>query len=210
MVIGQITLNLSLLIYTVLYLPQVVHNQKQTNLDGLSKWMHVLLYFSYSLDLVYGFAADLPWQYRLVSGTGWLLLTIQHIQLTYHFKLKKKQTAEQGYYSLLIIVFVALIYCIGQESLSLTIINLMGYTAQTGFVIAIIPQIIKSKQLKSAQAINITYILFNLVLSFLDLVSAWKLEWGWPNKAGSAAIFVLMSILLIQHRQYYADKYSLV
>jgi len=189
---------------------QIAHNQKQSNLDGLSKWMHILMYFAYSLDLVYGFHSELPWQYRLISATGWLLLTIQHIQLIYHFKLKKMHGFAHCYYSLLLIVFVALIYFIGQEPFPVTMISIIGYISQIGFVIAMIPQIIKSKHLKSAQAINITYILFNIVLSFLDLVSAWKLGWGWPNKTGSAALFVLMTILLIQHRQYYSNKYSLV
>ena len=81
MMLGQISLNLSFLMYMFLYLPQLIHNQKQTNLAELSKWMHLTLYLGYSLDLVYGFGNNLPWQYRTVSAIGWVLLTIQHFQL---------------------------------------------------------------------------------------------------------------------------------
>lgn len=204
--LGQLSLNLSFLMYAILYLPQIIHNQKQADLAGLSKWMHILLYAAYSLDLLYGFATHLPWQYRLISGLGWLLLSIQHLQIMHHFNQNQRYGAQYSYYGLLLLFFVFLLYGLSQQPFSPSAINIVGYLAQLGFVIAIIPQILKSKQLKSTHAINVTYLMLNMVLSCLDLISAWQLNWGWPNKCGSSLLLILTSVLLLQYRIYPSTK----
>lgn len=200
--LGQISLNLSFFIYIILYLPQIIHNQKQANLDGLSTCMHMILYCAYSLDVLYGFTIELPWQYRAVSSVGWFLLNIQHLQLAHHFKQKKKYTITHGYSGLLLTSISLVFYGIQCQPFSEQSIDLFGYVAQLGFIGATIPQIIKTKQIKSAQAINLHYVLFNVLLSLLDLISAWKLEWGWPNKVGSAILLSFMCILLLQNYHY--------
>jgi uncharacterized protein with PQ loop repeat len=203
MILGQISLNLSFLMYMFLYLPQVIHNQKQTSLVGLSKWMHLTLYIAYFLDLVYGFGTQLPWQYRIVSGVGWVLLNIQHLQLIHYFKRTKQSALQMAFYSILVIITALLIWVLSSQH---SFINLqlpaIGYVSQIGFAIAFIPQILKSKRLQSSQAMNIFYILLCLFLAMLDCISAWQLEWGWPNKLGSCCLVLMTSILLMQYYRY--------
>lgn len=203
--LGQISLNLSLLIYLFLYLPQVIHNQKQANLDGLSAWMHISLYLAYGLDLLYGFGSGLPWQYKTVSAVGWLLLNIQHLQFVYHFNQKKQFVLQALFGTLLIVCMGIVIYGVSNRPFSHLSLSFLGYIAQVGFIIAFIPQILKSKQLQSAQAVNIIYILLGLLLAFLDFISAWQLTWGWPNKLGSLLAISLTGILLIQYWKYQHD-----
>lgn len=206
MFIGQISLNLSFIMYTFLYLPQVLHNQKQTSLEGLSQWMHLTLYLAYSLDLVYGFGQNLPWQYCAVSSAGWLLLNIQHFQFIQHFKHKKRSHIQTIFYGILASTSLFLIWGIGQTPFTNLSLNFFGYIAQISFVVAFIPQILRSMQLQSAQALNLMYILLNFCLAGLDCVSAWQLNWGWPNKIGSGCIIFLTGILLLQQRKY-SKKY---
>jgi uncharacterized protein with PQ loop repeat len=205
--LGQISLNLSFLMYMFLYLPQLIHNQKQTNLAELSKWMHLTLYLGYSLDLVYGFGNNLPWQYRTVSAIGWVLLTIQHFQLIYHFKQTEQKFFQISFYGILLFSTALLILLsINPKPFVHLALYILGYAAQIAFVIAFIPQILKSKRLQSAQALNIFYILLCLLLAILDCISAWQLNWGWPNKLGSCLIILLTSMLLMQYYRYQFSK----
>lgn len=202
MLLGQISLNLSFILYMFLYLPQVIHNQKQSSLSGLSLWMHGLLYGAYSLDLIYGCGQNLPWQYCAVSATGWLLLNMQHLQFIAHFRQQKKTYLGLFFYGILIFTSLILIWGVSQKPFNSWLLNCFGYLAQLGFVCAFIPQIGHSIKLRSAQAMNVIYLLLNFFLAGLDNISAWQLGWGWPNKLGASSIMFLTTILLLQQRKY--------
>lgn len=200
MMIGQLSLNLSFLTYMFLYLPQVIHNQQQTDLAGLSKRMHVTLYLAYFFDVCYGFGNHLPWQYRAVSLMGWLLLTIQHLQLIHYFKQQKQGWIQVVFYGILLSACTILLF--GMQQHTLTNPSYYGYLAQIGFAVAFIPQIIKSQKLRSMQSLSIIYLILGLILALLDCISAWQLDWGWSNKLGSGIILALTSILLLQYIRY--------
>lgn len=200
--LGQISLNLSFSIYMFLYLPQLIHNQKQTTLNGLSIWMHTILYLAYAFDLIYGFGTNLPWQYRTISGVGWLLLSIQHFQFMSHFKQRQQKVFETFFYILLPCMVILVACSAYLKPFSHLSIQCIGYLAQMGFVIAFLPQILKSKQLQSSQSINVIYILLNALLAALDIISAWQLHWGWPNKLGALLNLLFTGILLIQYKKY--------
>jgi hypothetical protein len=74
--IGSISLNISFILYLILYPSQIIHNQKSLNLS-----LHLLLYSLYLFDLCYSFSNQLPWQYKTVSIIGLLLVSIQQTQL---------------------------------------------------------------------------------------------------------------------------------
>src|SRR5438445_7099169 len=78
--VGEITVNISSLIYFVWFVPQIWLNYRRKNTDGLSLWMHGLLLLGYSADLLYGFGRDMQWQYRMVTIVGLFFLFIQHYQ----------------------------------------------------------------------------------------------------------------------------------
>lgn len=201
--LGQISLNLSFLMYLFLYLPQVIHNQKQTSLVGLSKWMHLIMYVGYSLDLLYGFSNHLPWQYRTISAVGWLLLTIQHLQLIHYFKQTEQKAWWIIFYGIVLFGTSLLVLMLRQyHHFNHLALYTIGYASQIAFVIAFIPQILKSKRIQSAQALNVFYIILCHLLAVLDCISAWQLNWGWPNKLGSCLIIGLTSVLLLQYYLY--------
>jgi uncharacterized protein with PQ loop repeat len=206
MLLAQISLNLSFIIYMFLYLPQVIHNQRQADLEGLSKWMHVTLYLAYFLDLLYGFGNNFPWQYRAVSAAGWLLLNVQHFQFIYYFKQQHLRVFQNVFYIIFLCTGAILLLGLRQHSFTkLTLLSYFGYISQLGFAFAYIPQILKSRRLQSAQAMSFLYVLLGLILAIFDCISAYQLNWGWANKAGSVVIIILTSILLMQQYHYVAQ-----
>ncbi len=203
MSLGQITLNVSSLMYVFFYLPQVIHNQKKQHLSGLCRWTHLILYFGYCLDFIYGLGYQLPWQYLVGSGVGCILLTIQHFQLIGHFKQADEQGRLLVFYGISFLPVLIFIWFIKNNSpFSATCIAHIGYAAQFAFAVAFLPQILRFKRSSSIQAINIYTLILWLVLAILDCISAWQLEWGWPYKLGSGLIVLLTTILLSQSYHY--------
>lgn len=81
MLLGEITLNLSCVLYFFFYLPQLWHNLKYQCIDELSLSFHALLFISATADLFYGFGRIIQWQYCLISVVLFVCLLFQHAQL---------------------------------------------------------------------------------------------------------------------------------
>lgn len=201
--IGAMSLNISFVLYLVVYLPQIIHNRTPGHIADLSPSMHLILYISYCLDLFYGFSSQLQWQYKTVSIISLSLLFIQHAQLSRHYLLERKWSALK--FNLLFMVgtgILILYFFVWQQAkLPTMATQITGYIARLGFLIYILPQIIKNRTLKSTRALSIKFIYLSLTLSFLDMISAWCLNWGWPNKLGSPITISLLLIILMQTRQ---------
>ncbi|MDF1756882.1 MAG: PQ-loop repeat-containing protein [Legionellaceae bacterium] len=203
--IGSFSLNISLFFYCIVYLPQIFHNRTTANLSDLSIWMHGLLFLSYSFDLVYGFASGLPWQYKLVSIVGLLLVSIQHIQLQKLFILQKYYSRFKAGVVLIICSSLLISYIftkIQNHSLDASTILILGIIARASGLMYCIPQIIKNKVNQSSRAVSLYFIYLNLLLAVLDSISAWCLNWGWPNKIASPVNIAVMLIILWQNKQY--------
>ena len=202
--IGSICLNIAFVLYLLVYLPQILHNAQSNHIVNLSLNMHFILYIGYILDLFYGFSSHLQWQYRAVSVVGLTVLTVQHLQITRHFWVNSKRAIVNLNLLFLFSVGIGIFYfftvdegvCSEQTTL------LIGYISRICFLLYTLPQIIKNKALKSASAISIQFIYLNLTLAVLDLIAAWCLNWGWPNKLGSPIMVCLMLIMLMQRRKY--------
>jgi len=200
--IGTISLNLSFVLYLILYFPQIIHNRNPQSIQQLSLMMHLLLYVSYCLDLVYGFSSQLPWQYNVVSFVGIGLITTQHVQIIIDLK-RRHQPVHMNY---LIIIFLLILFSLlcffsfMHARIDTQITAAIGYLSRLLFVIYIIPQLIKNNAMQSAQAISVYSIYLNLTLACLDTISAWSLNWGWPNKLSAPLIGLLMLTLLMQTR----------
>ena len=87
--LGEISLNLSVVIYLIFYLPQLLRNRNPKNLDQLSIYFHSLLFLAASTDLLYGFGTIGQWQYKLISLTTFSCVLWQHKQLLQHYKNNK-------------------------------------------------------------------------------------------------------------------------
>ena len=202
--IGAISLNLSFILYLLVYLPQILHNKASKNLANLSIGMHLILFSSYCLDLMYGFSNHLQWQYITVSVVSLTLLIVQHGQLSLYFLSQRKWQPLS--FNLFFIVFagaaVTYFFTIKQATLPEQTTQAIGYLSRAGFLIFTLPQIIKNKTLNSANAISNQYIYLSMVLCFLDMTSAWCLDWGWPNKLGSPLTMSLLLMLRHQQKKY--------
>jgi len=203
-IIGTISLNISFVFYLLVYLPQIVHNRKFSHISNLSMGMHLILYTSYCLDLFYGFSSDLQWQYKTVSIVSLTLLVIQYIQLICHYKAQKKWWLFNINLLFILTTAASIVYffIVNTANFSGQTIQTLGYMSRAGFLIYTLPQIMKNWALKSAHAISIKFIHLSLILSMLDMTSAWCLDWGWPNKLGSPLTMSLMLIMLLQMKKY--------
>lgn len=200
--IGNICLNIAFVLYLFVYLPQIIHNRQTNHIANLSLRMHFTFYIAYLLDLFYGFSNHLPWQYRMVSIIGVTLLTIQHLQLTCFFLNKTKQLWFNTLFLLAVMTSIFYFFLIQHATYSETTTLVIGYISRTGFLFYTLPQILKNKRLQSTTAISVSFVYLNLILSILDLIAAWCLNWGWPNKLGAPITVGLMFFMLFQTKQY--------
>ncbi len=202
--IGAISLNSAFILYLWVFIPQILHNRKPGHLAQLSPGMHGILFASYYLDLIYGFANNLQWQYKCVSIFGLSLLMVQHLQMTRHYHAQRSKLF--FYFNMTIIistgVSLALFFLSAHATLARHTILTAGYLSRAGFLLYTLPQIIKNRALESASALSIKFIYSSLILSVLDTVSAWCLDWGWPNKLSSPVTLCLMLLLFLQARKY--------
>lgn len=202
--LGVMTLNCSFILYLCVYIPQVIHNRTSNNLVNLSANMHAILYLGYLLDLFYGFSQHLQWQYKTVSIVGLTLLIMQHLQITrYSWQRKNRLNTIFAMLALLATTTVLLyFFIIKQAMFSNETTVIIGYLARACFLLYTLPQILKNHALKVANAFSIRFIYLNLLVSILDMISAWCLNWGWPNKLAAPFTVTLMLLLLTQIKKF--------
>ncbi len=200
--LGQFTLNASFILYLMVYLPQIIHNRCKIHLASLSGGMHLSLFCGYLLDLFYGYSKCLPWQYKTVSIVGIFLLLIQHLQLINHHKQQKQILKLISHILMLFaaIIITWIFFTSLHQQISVETTNILGYTARFFFLIYLIPQLIKNKRRPASQAISHYMIYLSLILCICDGISAWCLDWGWPNKiAGPFTLIILITLLKQQN-----------
>lgn len=208
-ILGNISLNLCSFLYLILLIPQVIHNRKAENIAGLSLWLHFLLYISYSTDMVYGIADDMPLQYRIVSLVGLLLVMAQHIQLVkFHIQKRYFILIKLGITFIILHAFLYYYFFskLASNSVSNDTVLFLGVVARICEIIYCVPQIFKNRITKSAGAVSKHFIYLNLLLAILDTISAWCLNWDWPNKLVAPLGIMVMSIILLQYQKYSAKQ----
>lgn len=210
--IGDISLNMAFFLYLIVYVPQIIHNRRSSHLRHFSISMHHMLLMGYSLDLIYGFSAHLQWQYKTVSVVGFVLLLIQQAQLT-RYLLAQKQTVVMRR-SVVFLCFTAvffLYFTLNQgDRITTQHLQMIGYASRACFLFYLLPQILKNKRMSSAKATSVSFVYLNITLSLLDFISAWCLDWGWPNKLAAPITLSLMIILLMQIKKNRSHQRHLV
>lgn len=202
--VGNITLNIAFVLYSIVYMPQLIHNQRAQHLSELSLSLHFLLYLSGFFDLLYGFSSHLPWQYKTVSIVSLMLINIQHIQLIRLFILKKYVFLARLSILLLIgecLALYSFVLC-DNAAFSDSIIVILGLIARICGLLYCIPQIIKNKLTQSTQAMSVYFVYLNFFLAVLETIYSWCLDWGWPNKLAAPMNLLLMFVLLQQRKKY--------
>jgi uncharacterized protein with PQ loop repeat len=207
--LGNLSLNISFFLYLIVYLPQIHHNRKPEHLKQLSLSLHVIIIISFLLDYIYSVLIPLPWQYQTVSIIALSLLGIQHLQLMQLAWANKhyKRFLHLNGFLCIIILTLAYFFYFGTTHYTRTMTLFIGYVARIGFLTYVLPQIIRNYRLRSAEALNPLFLTLSLFLSSLDLISAWCLNWGWPNKLGTP-LNILLTLILIWQKNHYSDSTS--
>jgi hypothetical protein len=202
--IGNISLNFAFFLYLFLYIPQIMHNRHTTNLANLSLLTHFMLYSSYFFDLFFAISHHLPWQYKTVSVVGLSLVLVQHSQLTYFFIAKRALRLVNISVFCIILTLISYYYffIVWDAELSTDHSLLCSLISRFCGLLYCLPQIIKNWRVKSATAISAKFVYLSIILSLLDTISAWCLDWGWPSKIASPITLTLMFIILIQLNKY--------
>ncbi len=199
--IGNIALNLSFLIYLVLYLPQVIYNLRRKSTDGLSFLMHFILIIGYTADMMYGFGRHMQWQYCLVAVIGLVCLGFQHVQVGCYQKITRQYVLA----TVILLAWLAYaVYAISSRALPAGDYIDAGYVAWGTGVIYTLPQVWKNYRVASAVGVSTVFILFDILASSCDAVSAWCLNWDAPSKFGSPIECVFGLLLLAQ--AYYFNR----
>lgn len=197
--IGEITLSFSTTIYIIWFLPQIILNFQRKSTQGLSFWLHTLLFLGYAADLIYGFGLHMEWQYRTVTIVGLAGLLIQHWQFWYYSK--GGSVSEGLYFSVTLIIFGMLLFSITTIMIyhpSRAFNNVFGMISNGCFFIYMLPQIIKNYVEQSTEGLSFLFVFFGLLLAFCDLASAVELTWSWPSLVGPFVGMATKSTLLIQ------------
>ena len=197
--IAVFSLNLSLAIYLVWFIPQIWLNFKRKDTEGLSLFMHGLLCLGYLTDLLYGFGRGMQWQYRTVTLTGLVSLAVQHYQFGRYglHRITQKYMYVALTFLLLILIFI-IFYVFHLNSDRKIFYDNAGMVANICWFIYMLPQIIKNRVNHSAQGLSALFILLGILSNLCDITSAWILGWDFPSKIGPPITLIGNLILLSQ------------
>ena len=181
--IGNILLNISLMVYLFRLIPQLIHNATKKRTHHISLTMQTLFVIGYSCDVVYGIGDGLPWQYRLVSCSGLLMLVIQHIQIGQNLIQRRDKLL-----STFMMITVALsLFIIGLSAVfylyphTRHLALLCGYVASIAWLGHFLFQIHYNHRIKTTDGFSPIYIFTGFYDAISDLIVSLLLHWDIPN-----------------------------
>jgi hypothetical protein len=192
--IGQVCLNIALVLYLIHYLPQLLHNRHVENRIQLNIHFHGLLSIGYLSDLIFAFGMNMPWQYCMVSTVGVVCLFMQHVQL-------KKQYHQRrlfSYYQLLIGFFAAIFFLSLYLKLPTPFFLGMGYVCQAAIWTYTLPQIWHNFRNKTGKGLHSAYLGMTIACYGLDVIASTTLHWPLPAVIGAFYGLACKTILLSQ------------
>lgn len=196
--LGYITLNISLVIYFIHFLPQTIHNQFKHKTFEISLWTHSLMIFANSLDLIYAVGFNMQWQYILVDIILLSFLTIQQFQI-----LNDRRQKNIVIHTIFILIFLLMIIYIAKfVSLSQQTLLWSGSISGVIYNVYWIPQIYKNFRQKQAEGFSIFYLGLSVLSLMCDINSAIFLGWPIVSVIVSSCLLVLVSIQIIQYFYY--------
>lgn len=196
--IGELTLNFTTFIYFIWFFPQLILTFKNQNISALSFGMHTLLLLGYMADFIYGVGLQLPFQYKIVTISGLLVLIVEHYQFwVYHFRYGNEKKIYYAVSGLIVLLAV-----LGAQSLTInraeSFYNAIGGLSVLCWVIFAVPQLWKNFSTRSVKGISKPSVWLSIASGAGDAVSAFALAWSWPNKLGALIGLIPKCILLMQ------------
>lgn len=203
---GYITLNISLVVYFIHFLPQTIHNQFKHKTLEISLWTHSLMIIANSLDLIYAIGFNMQWQYILVDLVLLSFLCVQQLQI-----LNDRRNKKLLLHTLAVIVFLVLAAMFGlfiklEQSVLLT----FGSISAVIYNVYWLPQIYKNFRQKQAQGFSVFYLGLSLFLCLCDLNSSIFLGWPIVSTIQSICLGILLLILILQYFYYRATREVIV
>jgi PQ loop repeat. len=195
--IGEVTLNISFVLYFVFYLPQLWVNFRYKKITELSLGFHALLLIGATADLYYGFGRIHQWQYICVSVILFVCLVVQHVHLIMHVNKFENGVSVLVVLSLVIIAMLyGLFHALNNSDKLVNLFVWMGWVERIAYWLYSFPQLKKNYDNKSAACISPIFIIIAVVTSLCDSISAWTLSWG-PSSLYGAPIALLVHLVLL-------------
>ncbi|BCL52807.1 hypothetical protein JPFTNV_06920 [Francisella tularensis subsp. holarctica] len=195
---GYITLNISLIIYFIIFLPQTIHNQFKHKTFEISLWTHSLMIIANSLDLIYAIGFNMQWQYILVDIILLSFLTIQQLQILNDRREKYLFIHTISIFLSLFLVIVMIYF----TSLSNQILLWFGSISGVIYNLYWLPQIYKNYRQKQAEGFSIFYLVLSLISIICDINSAIFLGWPLVSVIVSSCLSILVLTQIIQYFYY--------
>ncbi|AEE87341.1 hypothetical protein FNFX1_0955 [Francisella cf. novicida Fx1] len=195
---GYITLNISLIIYFIIFLPQTIHNQFKHKTFEISLWTHSLMIIANSLDLIYAIGFNMQWQYILVDIILLSFLTIQQLQILNDRREKYIFIHTISIFLYLFLVIVMIYF----TSLSNQILLWFGSISGVIYNLYWLPQIYKNYRQKQAEGFSIFYLGLSLISIICDINSAIFLGWPLVSVIVSSCLSILVLTQIIQYFYY--------
>ncbi|QIV96137.1 PQ loop repeat protein [Allofrancisella inopinata] len=196
--IGFITLNISLIIYFVHFLPQMVHNQFKHKTFEISLWTHSLMILANSFDLIYAVGFSLQWQYVLVDIILLSFLVIQQFQI-----LNDRKNKYIAAHTVFIITFLLLVISVAlYKNLDSKYLLVLGSISGVIYNIYWLPQIYKNYRQKQAEGFSIIFLTLSLVSVVCDISSAIFLGWPTLSVIVSCSLAILLLFQILQYFYY--------
>ncbi|ABK89812.1 PQ-loop repeat-containing protein [Francisella tularensis subsp. novicida] len=195
---GYITLNISLIIYFIIFLPQTIHNQFKHKTFEISLWTHSLMIIANSLDLIYAIGFNMQWQYILVDIILLSFLTIQQLQILNDRREKYIFIHTISIFLYLFLVIVVIYF----TSLSNQILLWFGSISGVIYNLYWLPQIYKNYRQKQAEGFSIFYLGLSLFSIVCDINSAIFLGWPLVSVIVSSCLSILVLTQIIQYFYY--------
>jgi uncharacterized protein with PQ loop repeat len=200
MAVSSVSLQLSFVLYMFMLFPQILLNFSRHGLYGLSWGMHMILLISSICDLFYALSQKMPWQYYMVAVVSIGTLSTQHFQF-WRYHRRNLPPFYRGSTVVLILfgLFATVLLRTHRES---WLFSLYGYIAMGGYFSASVPQILINRRLRSTAGVALSFVLLLTGGLCCDIISAYSLNWGLPNKIGAPAALLLQFMLLRQFWMY--------
>lgn len=195
---GYITLNISLIIYFIIFLPQTIHNQFKHKTFEISLWTHSLMIIANSLDLIYAIGFNMQWQYILVDIILLSFLTIQQLQILNDRREKYLFIHTISIFLYLFLVIIMIYF----TSLSNQILLWFGSISGVIYNLYWLPQIYKNYRQKQAEGFSIFYLVLSLISIICDINSAIFLGWPLVSVIVSSCLSILVLTQIIQYFYY--------
>lgn len=195
--LGSLTLQISFGLYLCMIATQIFHNIKRRSITGLSWIMHVVLLSSYVCDIGYALGTYMPWQYYSISLAGAGMLSIQHFQ----FWRYRTGRAPRSYFyvtSGLLVLLVIILSRLAHRAAHQQLFTLLGFVSVLGWNGADLPQLFVNRRLRSTAGLALPYVLLGILGISCDILTAYGLNWGLPNKIGAPVSLCLKLTLLAQ------------